>query len=78
MFSMKDALEAEREAKQQRLNAARWLRVDESKIASASDLMLLHRVKAAAAERAEVFNKLLQDRDVNCLFNAGALSFSPA
>ena len=72
---MSEAKEAERVAKAQRIAAGRWLHVDESKIASPKDLMLLHRVRAAAAEGSGVFDEMLRDRDVNRLFNDGALSF---
>lgn len=75
MLSYKDAVEAEREAKKQRLMAAHWLRADESKVQSASDQMLVRRFKAAAAEQSDVFDKLLRDYDVNRLFNVGALYF---
>lgn len=73
--SMIETKEAERIVKQQRLDAGRWLRVDESKVASPKDIMLLHRVKAAAAERSEIFDTMLRDRDVNRLFNDGAIYF---
>ncbi len=72
---MADVREADRLAKQQRLDFARLVRVDETKIASPTDMMLLHRVKAAAADRADVFDVMLRDRDVNRLFNDGALFF---
>jgi hypothetical protein len=72
---MKGALEAERDAQGQRLNAARWVQIDESKAPSASDLMLLHRIRAAAAERSDAFDRMLRDRDANRLFNAGAWYF---
>ena len=74
--SLPDAREAERNAKAQRTAAARWLRVDETKISAPKDLMLLHRVRAAAADRSEAFDALLRDRDVNRLFNGGALYFA--
>jgi len=74
-FSLPDAREAERLAKAQRIAAGRWLRVDETKITSPKDTMLLHRVRAAAAERSDEFDAMLRDRDVNRLFNDGALYF---
>ncbi len=37
--------------------------------------MLLHRVKAAAAEQSATFDAMLSDLDVNRLFNDGALYF---
>jgi hypothetical protein len=37
--------------------------------------MLLHRVRAAAAEGSETFDEMLRDRDVNRPFNDGALYF---
>jgi hypothetical protein len=73
--SIPQAREAERNAKAQRLAAGRWLRVDETKISAPKDLMLLHRVRAAAAEGSETFDVMLRDRDVNRLFNSGALYF---
>jgi hypothetical protein len=48
---MAEAKEAERVAKAQWIAAGRWLRVDESKVTSPKDTMLLHRVRAAAADR---------------------------
>jgi hypothetical protein len=38
-------------------------------------MMLLHRVKAAAAEQSATFDAILSDLDVNRLFNDGALYF---
>jgi hypothetical protein len=55
--------------------ASRWLRIDESKVSSPKDIMLLHRVRAAAAEQSGAFDEMLRDRDVGRLFNDGALSF---
>lgn len=77
IISMAEAREAERIAKGQRIAAAKWLQVDESKIASPKDMMLLHRFRAAAAaaESSTAFDTLLRDRDVNRLFNDGALGF---
>jgi hypothetical protein len=51
------------------------LHVDETKITSPKDMMLLLRVKAAAAEGSGVFDVMLGERDVNRLFNDGALNF---
>jgi hypothetical protein len=73
--SLPAAREAERAAKAQRIAAGRWLRVDETKITSPKDTMLLHRVRATAAEGSEAFHTMLGDRDVNRLFNGGALYF---
>ena len=75
MLSYKGALEAEREAKQQRIAAGRWLRIDETKPRIASDEMLVRRVVAAAKEQSETFAALLHDYEVNRLFNAGVLYF---
>ena len=75
IISMTEAKEAERVAKAQRIAAGRWLRVDETKVTSPKDTMLLHRVRAAAAEGSGVFDEMLRDRDVNRLFNDGALYF---
>ena len=74
-ISMVEVKEAERIAKAQRIAAGRWLRVDESRATSPKDTMLLHRVRAAAADGSGVFDEMLRDRDVNRLFNEGALSF---
>jgi hypothetical protein len=52
-LSLPNAREASRNAKAQRLAAGRWLRVDESKITAPKDMMLLHRVRAAAADRSD-------------------------
>jgi hypothetical protein len=75
LISMPDVREAERMAKAQRIAAGRWLRVDETKITSPKDTMLLHRVRAAAAEASGAFDEMLRDMDVNRLFNDGALYF---
>ena len=75
--SVVEVKEAERQSKLQRLGFAHMIRVDETKVTSPKDLMLLHRVRAAAAERSVAFDEMLQDRDVNRLFNDGALSFRP-
>ncbi len=40
-ISMPDVKEAERLSKVQRIQAGRWLRVDESKIIAPKDMMLL-------------------------------------
>jgi hypothetical protein len=74
-ISLAEVREAERLSKAQRIAAGRWLRVDESKAGSPKDMMLLHRVRAAAAERSEAFDAMLGDIDVNRLFNDGALYF---
>ena len=74
-ISLPEVREAERLSKVQRLAAGRWLRVDETKVASPKDMMLLHRVRAAAAEHSVAFDEMLQDRDVNRLFNDCALYF---
>ena len=73
--SMVEVKEAERIAKAERIAAGRWLCVDESKVTSPKDTMLLHRVRAAAADGSGVFDQMLGDRDVNRLFNDGALYF---
>ena len=75
IISISEAKEAERVAKAQRITAGRWLRVDETKITSPKDTMLLHRVRASAAEGSGVFDEMLRDMDVNRLFNDGALYF---
>jgi hypothetical protein len=76
MVSMTEAAEASRECKRQRIAAGQLLKVEESKVSSASDQMVLRRVKAAAAERSDTFDALLCDYDVNRLFNMGALYFA--
>jgi len=73
-ISMADVREAERLSKRQRISNARFLRFDETKCATARDVMLLHRVRAAAAERQDVFDVMISDPDVNRLFNDGAIS----
>jgi hypothetical protein len=47
IVSMADVKEAERIAKAQCIAAGMWLRVDESKIGSPKDMMLIHRVRSA-------------------------------
>ena len=73
-ISMPDVREAERLSKAQRLNNARFLRFDETKCATARDVMLLHRVRAAATERSDAFDTMLGEPEVNRLFNDGAIS----
>jgi hypothetical protein len=75
IISMSEAKEAERNARAQRIAAGRWLRVDETKITAPKDTMLVHRVRAAAADGSGAFDEMLRDRDVNRLFNDGALYF---
>lgn len=75
IISMSEAKEAERVSKAQRIAAGRWLHVDESKVTSPKDLMLLRRLRAAAAEGSGVFDEMLRDMDVNRLFNDGAFYF---
>lgn len=75
IISVAEAREAERESRAQRIAAGRWLRVDESKITAPRDMMLLHRVKAAAAEGSGAFDEMLRERDVVRLFNDGAWYF---
>lgn len=75
IISMTEAIEAERAAKAERIANGRFLQVDESKITSPKDMMLLHRVRAAAADRSAAFDEMLRDRDVNRLFNDRALYF---
>ena len=75
LHSVVEVREAERVAKAQRIAAGRRLHVDESKVTSPKDLMLLHRVRAAAAEGSGVFDEMLQERDVNRLSNDGGLYF---
>lgn len=72
-YSIKDIAEAEHLSRVQRQHNARFLRFDETKCATARDVMLLHRVRAAATERSDIFDKMLSDREVNQLFNDGAI-----
>lgn len=74
-ISMPDVKEAERLSKVQRIQAGRWLHVDECKVTSPKDMMLLHRVRAAAEEQSATFDAMLSDPDVNRLFNDGAWFF---
>ena len=62
LHSVVEVKEAERQAKLQRLGFAHLIRVDETKVTSPKDLMLLHRVRAAAAERSEAFDVMLRDQ----------------
>ena len=71
--SVVEVKEAERQSKLQRLGFAHLIRVDETKVTSPKDLMLLHRVRAVAAGRGEEFDVMLGDLDFNRLFNAGAI-----
>jgi len=73
--SVVEAKEAERQSKLQRLGFAHLIRVDESKITSPKDMMLLRGIRAAAAEQSPAFDSMLSDMDVNRLFNDGALYF---
>lgn len=74
--SIPEVQEAERLSKRQRISNARFLKFDETKCATARDVMLLHRVRAAAAEQADVFDVMISDPDVNRLFNDGAISIN--
>ena len=74
IVSMAESREAQRIAKAQRIAAGRWLQVDESKITSPKDMMLLHRVRAAAADGSGPFVEMLHEPEVNKLFNDGAIS----
>ena len=73
--SIADVREAERFAKAQRTAAAQYLCIDERKINSPKDQMLVHRFRAAAVERSEAFDAMLSDRDINRLFCDGVISF---
>ncbi len=73
-ISMSDVREAEQLSRRQRINNARLLRFDETKCATARDVMLLHRVRAAAVDRSDAFDTMLGEPDVNRLFNDGAIS----
>lgn len=72
-ISIKDVAEAERQSKLQRLGFAHLFRIDETKATSPKDVMYLLRVKAAAAERSEVFDTMLREMEFNRLFNEGAI-----
>jgi hypothetical protein len=71
--SVVEVKEAERQSKLQRLGFAHMVRIDETKATSPKDIMYLHRVRAAAAERSEAFDVMIQDRDFNRLFNEGTI-----
>ena len=71
--SVVEVKEAEPQSKLQQLCFAHMIRVDETKVTSPKDLMLLHRVRAVVAERSEAFYVMLRDMDFNRLFNDGAI-----
>ena len=71
--SVVEVKEAERLSKLQRLGFARYIGIDETKATSANDQMYLHRVRAAAAERSDVFDVMVRERELNRLFNEGAI-----
>lgn len=71
--SVTDVQEAERLSKVQRLNNAQFLRFDETKCSSARDAMFLRQVRAAAAERSNLFDKLMSEPEANRLFCDGAI-----
>lgn len=68
-ISMSEVKDAERIAKAQRMAAGKWLQVDETKITSPKDMMLLHRVRAAVVEGSATFGKRLREPDINRMFN---------
>ncbi|HEY4276024.1 MAG TPA: hypothetical protein VGM68_11100 [Rhizomicrobium sp.] len=70
------ARDAETESRKQRIGSAHLLRIDETKARNSADIMILRRVRAAAeGKQAKLYDELLADRDVNQLFNAGAIFF---
>lgn len=71
--SISDIQEAERLSKLQRINNAQFLGFDESKASSARGAMLLRQIKAAAAERSPLFDKLMSEPEANNLFRDGAI-----
>jgi len=71
--SVVEAMEAECKSKLQRLGFIHLWRVDETKATTPKDTMYLPRIRAAAAERSETFDAMIRDRDVNRLFNEGAI-----
>jgi hypothetical protein len=71
--SVVEVKEAERRSKLQRLGFASLIRIDETKATSPKDVMYLHRVRAAAAERSESLDTRLHDSDFNRLFSDGAI-----
>jgi hypothetical protein len=71
--SVVEVKEAERQSKLQRLGFAHMIRIDETKATSPADIMYLHRVRAAAAERSEAFDVMLREREFNRLFIEGAI-----
>jgi hypothetical protein len=72
---MADVRDAEHETHRQQLSFAHMLRIDESKASNSADIMILRRVRAAAMEKRAAYGSLLAERDVNRLFNAGAIYF---
>ncbi len=76
-ISAADVREAETGARKQRIGFAHLLRADESKAPSASGLMHLRRIMAAAAERSVAYDHLLSEPETQQLFDCGALYFAP-
>jgi hypothetical protein len=74
-ISMAGSRDAEHEARKQRMGLAHLLRIDETKASNSADIMILRRVKAAAADKSDTYDSLLSERDVNRLFNTGAIYF---
>jgi hypothetical protein len=75
-ISASEAREAETEARQQRIGFAHLMRADESKAPTASSLMHLRRIMAAAAERSATYDHMLGEPETQRLFSAGALFFA--
>ena len=71
--SIVEVKEAEHQSKLQRIGFAPLLRIDETKATSPSDVMYLHRVRVAAAERSEAFDAMVHDHVFNRLFKEGAI-----
>ena len=71
--SFVETKEAERQARLQRLGFAYLWHVDETKAATPKDVMYLHRVRAAAADRSDAFDAMIREHEFNRLFNEGAI-----
>jgi hypothetical protein len=71
--SFVETKEAERQSRLQRLGFAHLWRADETKATTPKDVMYLHRVRAAAAERSDAFDAMTRDHEFNRLFNEGAI-----
>lgn len=76
IISGADARNAEIEASRQRQRFAKLLRGDESKAPTASDVLRIRRLLAAAAD-GNGYDAMLAESTCNVLFDCGALYFAP-